>query len=381
MAPSPRAPTTGVRRIAVIAHSASSLLRFRGPLIAEIAERRHRVLAVAPGLGGDEAADLQRLGVETATVVLEPAEAGLLSDRRTAKAVAAQLAAFAPHIVLSSGTRSAVFGAIGGRKAGAHTVLMVNGLAALGLSPTAASGTWLVDSMVRWRAKAALSAADIVVFHNAADRAWLRSTGLLPATQRTLVQPGSGVDLERWAEAPLPPMTGPLVFLMAGRLARSTGADVYAAAAARVEARVPGTTFLFAGPEGQGSDGLTAAVLNTGAVEYLGALDDIGPAIARAHVFVYPSQREGLPGAVLEAMSMGRPILTTDTPGCRETVDERVNGCVVPPGDAAALAEAMQSFMRRPETIPAMARASRVKAERRFDQRPVVAELMDVLGL
>ena len=380
MAPRPRAPTTGVRRIAVIAHSASSLLRLRGPLIAEIAERRHRVMAVAPDLGGDAAAGLQRLGVETATVVLEPPEAGLLSDRRTAKAVAAQLAAFAPHIVLSSGPRSAVFGAIGGRKAGAHTVLIVNGLSALGLSPRTPS-TWLVDRMVRWRAKAALAAADVVVFHNAADRAWLRRTGLLPAAQRCLVQPGSGVDLERWAETPLPPTTGPLVFLMAGRLARSTGVDVFAAAAARIKARAPGTTFLFAGPQGNGPDGLTAEVLSNGAVEYLGALDDIGPAIARAHVFVYPSHREGLPGAVLEAMSMGRPILTTDTPGCRETVDERVNGCVVPPGDPEALAEAMQSFLRRPEAIPAMGRASRMKAERRFDQRPVVAELMDVLGL
>lgn len=377
----PRAPTTGVRRIAVIAHSASSLLRFRGPLIAEIAERRHRVLAVAPDLSGDGAASLQRMGVETATVVLEPPEAGLLSDRRTAKAVAAQLAAFAPHIVLSSGPRSAVFGAIGGRKAGAHTVLMVNGLSSLGLGPTAVSGSWLVDRMVRWRAKAALAAADVVVFHNAADRAYLRATGLLPATQRCLVQPGSGVDLARWAEAPLPPIAGPLVFLMAGRLARSTGADVFAAAAARIKARAPGTIFLFAGPQGNGPDGLPAEVSSNGAVEYLGALEDIAPAIARAHVFVYPSHGEGLPGAVLEAMSMGRPILTTDTPGCRETVDERVNGCVVPPGDSEALAEAMQSFLGRPEAIPAMGRASRMKAERRFDQRPVVAELMDVLGL
>ena len=98
-------------------------------------------------------------------------------------------------------------------------------------------------------------------------------------------------------------------------------------------------------------------------------------------MFVYPAHGEGMPGAVLEAMSMGRPIITTDTPGCRDTVDERVNGCLVPPGNPEALAEAMQSFLRRPELIAAMARASRMKAERRFDQRPVVAALMDVLGL
>ena len=109
-----RMQTSGVRRVAVIAHAAESLVRFRGPLIREIAERRHRVLAIAPDLGPGDADDLERLGVETANVVLGPADAGLLADRRTAKSVTAQLAAFAPHIVLSSGPRSAAFGAIAG---------------------------------------------------------------------------------------------------------------------------------------------------------------------------------------------------------------------------------------------------------------------------
>jgi glycosyltransferase involved in cell wall biosynthesis len=380
MSPAVRPQTSGVRRIAVIAHAAESLVRFRGPLIREIAERRHRVLAIAPDLEPGAAEDLERRGVETAHVVLEPADAGLLGDRRTAKAVLAQLQAFAPHIVLSSGPRSAVFGAIAGRKAGAHTVLMVNGLAALGL-PLAPNNTWLGNRAARWRAKAALAAADVVVFHNVADRAYLVAAGLLGSQKKSIVQPGSGVDLERWAQAPLPPVDAGLVFLMAGRLARSTGADTFAIAAALVKSQMPRARFLLAGPRGHGADGLTASDLDNGAFEYLGPLDDIQAALAAAHVFVYPSHWEGMPGGVLEAMSVGRPIITTNTPGCRDTVDERVNGCLVPFADPEALAEAMQSFLRRPELIPAMARASRMKAERRFDQRPVVAELMAVLGL
>lgn len=375
-----RMQTSGVRRVAVIAHAAETLVRFRGPLIREIAERRHRVLAIAPDLGPGDADDLERLGVETANVVLGPADAGLLADRRTAKSVTAQLAAFAPHIVLSSGPRSAAFGAIAGRKVGARTILIVNGLAALGLPP-ASSAPWLLSRAARWRAKAALAAADVVVFHNTADRAYLVAAGLLGPQQKSFVQPGSGVDLQRWAEAPLPPLQGGLVFLMAGRLARSTGADTFAVAAALVKSQAPHVTFLLAGPQGSGPEGLAPDDLDNGAFEYLGALDDIGPALTRSHVFVYPAHGEGMPGAVLEAMSMGRPIITTDTPGCRDTVDERVNGCLVPPGNPEALAEAMQSFLRRPELIAAMARASRMKAERRFDQRPVVAALMDVLGL
>ena len=219
------------------------------------------------------------------------------------------------------------------------------------------------------------------MFHNTADRAYLVAAGLLGPQQKSFVQPGSGVDLQRWAEAPLPPLQGGLVFLMAGRLARSTGADTFAVAAALVKSQAPHVTFLLAGPQGSGPEGLAPDDLDNGAFEYLGALDDIGPALTRSHVFVYPAHGEGMPGAVLEAMSMGRPIITTDTPGCRDTVDERVNGCLVPPGNPEALAEAMQSFLRRPELIAAMARASRMKAERRFDQRPVVAALMDVLGL
>lgn len=375
-----RLPSSGVRRIAVIAHAATSLIRLRGPLIREIADRRHRVLAIAPDLEPGAADDLERRGVETATVTLEPDSAGLLADRRTAMGVLAQLQAFAPHIVLSSGPRSAVFGAIAGRKVGAHTVLVVNGLSALGL-PSAASDTWLTSRATRWRAKAALAAADVVVFHNTADRSYLRSTGLLQAHQKTLLQPGSGVDLERWAETPLSSMDGGLVFLMAGRLARSTGADTFARAADLVKSQAPKAKFLIAGPEGHGPDGLTVADVIKGALVYLGAPEDIGPAIAGCHVLVHPSHGEGMPAAVLEAMSMGRPIITTETAGCRDTVDERVNGCLVPPGNPEALADAMQSFLRRPELIPAMARASRRKAELGFDQRLVVSELIHAMGL
>jgi glycosyltransferase involved in cell wall biosynthesis len=84
---------------------------------------------------------------------------------------------------------------------------------------------------------------------------------------------------------------------------------------------------------------------------------------------------------VLEALAMGRPVITTNAPGCRDTVDERVNGCLVSPGDPAALAAAMQTFLKRPDLIPHLARASRAKAERRFDATAVNATLIQILGV
>ena len=88
-----------------------------------------------------------------------------------------------------------------------------------------------------------------------------------------------------------------------------------------------------------------------------------------------------MPRSVLEAMAAGRPIITTNGPGCRETVDERINGCLVPPSDPTALAASMETFLKRPDLIPSLARASRAKAERRFDERAVNATLMGVMGL
>jgi glycosyltransferase involved in cell wall biosynthesis len=98
-------------------------------------------------------------------------------------------------------------------------------------------------------------------------------------------------------------------------------------------------------------------------------------------VFVYPSHVEGMPLAVLEALATGRPVITTDTPGCRETVDEKVSGCLVPPGDSEALMRAMRSFLKRPDLIPSLSRAARLKAERRFDSTDVNRTVESVLGL
>jgi glycosyltransferase involved in cell wall biosynthesis len=88
-----------------------------------------------------------------------------------------------------------------------------------------------------------------------------------------------------------------------------------------------------------------------------------------------------MPQPILEALATGRPIVTTNTSGCRETVDERVNGCLVPPGDPAALVAGIESILKRPDLIPHLARASRAKAERRFDERAATAAMMVALGL
>jgi glycosyltransferase involved in cell wall biosynthesis len=169
---------------------------------------------------------------------------------------------------------------------------------------------------------------------------------------------------------------------MISRLERRRGVAEYAAAAVQVRERAPGARFLLAGPPGRESDALTPEQLGAGgAIEYLGEVDDVRPLLAQCHVYVYPSHGEGMPRSVLEAMACGRPIITSSAPGCRETVDEHVNGWLVQPGHMKGIAGAMETYLRRPDLIPSAASASRSKAERNFDQEGVNAALLDVLQM
>jgi glycosyltransferase involved in cell wall biosynthesis len=113
----------------------------------------------------------------------------------------------------------------------------------------------------------------------------------------------------------------------------------------------------------------------------LGKLEDVRPAIAASSVYVLPSYREGTPRSVLEAMAMGRAIVTSDAPGCRETVVQGENGFLVPPRDSEALYRAMKRLVERPDLIAPMGSRSREIAEAKYDVRKVNSELLRHAGL
>lgn len=346
--------------------------------------RRHRVLALAPDIEGKTQVALEQMGVATQRFPLEPAGASPFADKKSLAELTATLNEFKPHIMLSSGPKSAPIGALAAREAGAERVLLVvNGLRALELADGMGHG-WLAQRTIRRRSRQSLAAADLVIFHNEPDRGVLADTGLLAPNKPTLVLPGSGIDTTHYAASPLPPISDGLVFLMHGRLDRSTGLETFCEAARLIKARAPMARFvLLAEARGRDAQSMTRESLARfkDAVEILEPLEDVRSVIGNAHVAVYPSHSEGMAGPVLEALSCGRPIVTSNIAGCREAVDERVNGCLVEPGNVESLAAALESFLKRPDLIPAMCRASRLKAERRFDERDVVNQLLEVAGI
>jgi glycosyltransferase involved in cell wall biosynthesis len=231
--------------------------------------------------------------------------------------------------------------------------------------------------------RGALTGADGLFVQNPDDERDLRASGALPRALPVTLIRGSGVDIDHYQPVPLPPP--PPVFLYIGRLVREKGFGEFVEMARRVRAAHPEIRFRAVGwidpnPASVGHAELEAWV-NTGVIEYGGEVPDVRPELAAAHVLVLPSYREGTPRSVLEAMSMGRPVITTDVPGCRETIVDGEHGMLVPARDPAALAAAAEQLIRDPARIAVMGTRARARIEQLYDARVVATQMLDVMGL
>lgn len=237
--------------------------------------------------------------------------------------------------------------------------------------------------LVRILYRFALTKAHKVFFQNPDDERLFRELGLMPAAVPSIVVNGSGVDLASFAMSPI--LKRMPVFLMIGRLIGDKGLREYAEAAKRVKGIHPEARFQLIGWLDTNPDAIAQSELDwwiaDGTLEFLGKLDDVRPAIADSTVYVLPSYREGTPRTVLEAMSMGRPIITTDAPGCRETVIDGENGFLVPVKSVDALVEAMLKFIEDPTLAPRMGRRSREIAEEKYDVHKVNAVMLHEMGI
>ena len=247
-----------------------------------------------------------------------------------------------------------------------------------------ATGQAIIRSIARNMLRLALRLSDGVILQNPDDQQDLLDSGLLSDPAKSIVVNGSGVDLEKFTSQPLP--HGAPSFLLISRLLVAKGVREYAEAARLIRTESPDAQFHLVGwfDDRSASVGRAevAAWQRERVLEYHGAVDDVRPWIARCHVFVLPSYyREGTPRTALEAMATGRAIITTDLPGCRQTVTDGDNGYLVPARDSLALAAAMKKFIDDPGLAAAMGARSRELAERKYDVRSVSKMMLRYMGL
>jgi glycosyltransferase involved in cell wall biosynthesis len=232
--------------------------------------------------------------------------------------------------------------------------------------------------------RASLRHADGVFFQNPDDLEDFRRLAIICEGHKAIRVNGSGVDTGHYAFSP--PTLEPPTFLLIARLLEDKGIYEFVEAARRLRSRHRGARFRLLGPLDTNPAAISRRDLERwraeGVIEYLGEVEDVRPHLRDTTAFVLPSAyREGVPRTLLEALSTGRAIITTDTPGCRDTVLPGENGFLVPPRDAAALAGAMERFVVEPGLAVDFGRRSRALAEERFEVRKVNAVMLQAMGL
>jgi len=373
-----------VSRIAIVSHYSPSVTNFRGPLIQALCAKGVHVQVLAPDWLPQTLAAAQTLGAQTATYGLSRAGLNPVADLRTLFQLWRHFKGSKPNVVFTHAAKTNVWGMLAAALAGVpHRVAMVEGMG-YAFTESANGRTLkqrLVGAVLATLYRLAFKLAHKVVVLNPDDAADLhRLCGLPP--HKTVILGGIGVPLSDW---PLQlPHTQPISFTLIARLLREKGILEYLQAARLVKAQHPEVRFYLLGGLDENPGAINQADiqpwLDDGTVEWPGQVN-VKPWLAKTSVYVLPSYREGVPRSTQEAMAMGRPVITTDVPGCRETVVDGVNGFMVPPRNVPALAAAMLKFVQNPSLVTTMGAESRRLAEERFDVDKINQRLMEVLGV
>jgi glycosyltransferase involved in cell wall biosynthesis len=345
-------------------------------LIRALQEDGHRVIALAPP---DVCSGrLEGMGVEYHPLEMDKKGVSPRQDLLLLARYLAALRRIRPDVFLGYTAKPNVYGSIAAHLLGIRVVNNVSGLG------TAFIDEGLLTRIVSALYRIAFHRSATVFFQNTEDRDLFLTKRLVRPDQTRLL-PGSGIDLERFRPAGRA-ADGTFRFLLIGRLLRDKGVGEYVEAARIVRRRAQHARFRILGFLDVANRTAVArsdieAWVAEGLIEYLGEADDVRPSLAEADCIVLPSYREGLPRTLLEGGAMGKPLIATDVPGCRQVVEHEMNGFLCRVRDAASLAEAMLRMMSLPsDALAAMGAASRRKVEAEFDERLVIESYRQAIG-
>ena len=365
-------------RVAIVINTAWNIWNFRRSLVKALQAAGHEVLAIAPPDAYSQRLETE-LGCRFVPILMENKGTNPLQDAALTRRFYQLYKREQPDVVLHYTIKPNIYGTLAARLAGIPSVNNVSGLGTVFIVKN------LVSKVALGLYKFAFQFPKRVFFQNGDDRQLFVSNGLVAAAKTDLL-PGSGVDINRFRPAAEFHRNAPFVFLMIARVLYEKGVEEYFEAARLVREAVPGTRVqLLGGIDESGGVGVKRALfeqwLTAGHIEYLGTSDNVAELLAQADCVVLPSYREGTPKTLLEAAAMGKPIVTTDVPGCRETVVDGQNGLLCQVRDAADLAAKMLQILRLPDAeLEQMGRAGRELAVTRFDEQIVLDKYLAVVN-
>ena len=351
---------------------------FRGDLIKKIISCGYEVIVTGPNQ-----IDVEKITVLGARFVEIPVNkngVNPFSDLKYQKALKRLFVNEQPDVVLGYTAKPCIYGTHAAKQAAKklkkdiRAVAMVTGVGyAFTSNSTKAK---IIRAIMSLLYKRAFKRADKVVFQNEDDKILFEKLKLV-SPQITGIVNGSGVNTEKFSLAEYPEK---ITFFMLARVMYSKGIREYLSACRIVKERYPEVRFILLGAVENIQDSMTEQDLKpfieSGIIEHFGETDKVAEYYKQCSVYVLPSYREGTPRTVLEAMSMGRAIITTDAPGCRNTVIDGQTGFLVPVKNDQAVAEKMVYFIENPELIKTMGKASAEYCREKFDVNKVNEEML-----
>lgn len=323
----------------------------------------------------------EELGVRYRTYPVSRNGLNPISDVKTHRALKRIIAEECPDKVLTNFVKANVYGCIAAHNLGIKDIyVMMGGLGSVFHGDDRKSR--LARLFVTAEYRASLKHAKKIFFQNDEDSKLLCDLGTVKSEQVVRIY-GSGVNTEHFKQEPLPEQ---MSFVFIGRLVRGKGVLDYLDAARIVKREYPDVRFDLVGPYDTNPSGLKPEdiepYIEDGTVVYHGEQKDVRPYLKSASCFVLPSYYgEGTPKSALEALATGRPLIVADAVGCREVVEDGINGFLVSPQDPLAIADAMTRLIGNRELLESMATVSRKLAERQFDVRQVNKEICETMRL
>lgn len=374
-------------KVLIALNSAWNLLNFRAGLIRALVADGHTVMLAAPA--DEHVPALQALGAHFIDLPMRAHGTNPLADLALLGSFVRMLRRERPDVLLGYTAKPNVYGSLAAHSLGIPVVNNISGLGSVFIRRG-----WLAG-VLQQLYRLALARSRRVFFQNPDDLQLFLNLGLVEQLQTALL-PGSGVDLQKFQPLPLPYLQfndvsqsasdRRFVFLLVARMLKDKGVEEYVQASRLMKNCHPQVECALLGfVDSDNPNSISAsqmkAWVNEGVVLYWGNSRDVREQLAQADCVVLPSYREGTPRTLLEAAAMGRPLIATNVPGCREVVCDGLNGLLCQPRDPQDLVRQMARMLAMTDAqLKQMGHASRQLVEQRFDERQVIDQYRKALN-
>jgi glycosyltransferase involved in cell wall biosynthesis len=367
-------------KVAVLSSHTSSLFWFRMDMMKDFIKHGHSVIALGPEPESNWKSKFEENGIHYKQLFVERNGINPFSDLRTYQELKQFMKEEKPDKVFAYQAKTVVYGSLAAKANGITEVYpLIAGLGSIfrgvGLKNK------IIKTIMKTEYRLACNASKKMFFQNNDDKNEFINNGLIKEDKIVIIN-GSGVNLEKFKPEPLPDTPA---FLFIGRLIKDKGVMEYLEACKRIKAEYPEVRCLLVGPYDSNPSALQSEELHPfieqGIIEYFGEQSDVRPYLKQCSTYVLPSYHEGTPKTVLEAMAIGRSIITSDAPGCRETVTDGYNGFLVSIKDVNGLVDKMRTLIEDQETNRIMAERSLKLAKEKYDVNIVNKSIMKTMQL